>query len=181
LGAKAFEQAAGFLRIRAAKNPLDNTGVHPESYHIVEEMAKDLCCTVSDLIVNPFLRKNIDLQKYVTKTVGIPTLKDIIKELDKPGLDPRGEAKSFSFTPGINSISDLHEGMIVSGIITNITNFGAFTDIGIKENGLIHLSQMANRYIKNPNEVLKLNQTVEARVMSVDIQRKRIQLSLKDL
>jgi uncharacterized protein len=181
LGAKAFEQAAGFLRIRAAKNPLDNTGVHPESYHIVEEMAKDLRCTVSDLIVNPFLRKNIDLQKYVTKTVGIPTLKDIIKELDKPGLDPRGEAKSFSFTPGINSISDLHEGMIVSGIITNITNFGAFTDIGIKENGLIHLSQMANRYIKNPNEVLKLNQTVEARVMSVDIQRKRIQLSLKDL
>jgi uncharacterized protein len=181
LGDKAFEQAAGFLRIRDAKNPLDNTGVHPESYHIVEQMAKDLRCTVKDLIVNPFLRQKMDLQKYVTKTVGMPTLKDIIKELDKPGLDPRGEAKSFSFTPGINSISDLHEGMIVNGIITNVTNFGAFTDIGIKENGLIHVSQMANRFIKNPNEVLKLNQMVEARVMSVDVQRKRIQLSLKDV
>lgn len=181
LGDKAFEQAAGFLRIRDAKNPLDNTSVHPESYHIVEQMAKDLHCTVKDLIINPFIRKHIDLQKYVTKTVGIPTLKDIIKELDKPGLDPRGKAKSFSFTPGIQTINDLHEGMIVNGIITNITNFGAFTDIGIKENGLIHLSQMANRFIKNPNEVLKLNQTVEARVMSVDIKRKRIQLSLKDL
>lgn len=181
LGNKAFEQAAGFLRIRDAKNPLDNTGVHPESYHIVEQMAKDLRCTVKDLIVNPFIRKHIDLKKYVTKTVGMPTLKDIIKELDKPGLDPRGKAKSFSFTPGIRTIEDLREGMIVNGIITNITNFGAFTDIGIKENGLIHLSQMANRYIKNPNEVLKLNQTVEARIMSVDIKRKRIQLSLKDL
>lgn len=181
LGNKAFEQAAGFLRIRDAKNPLDNTGVHPESYHIVEQMAKDLRCTVKDLIVNPFIRKHIDLKKYVTKTVGMPTLKDIIKELDKPGLDPRGKAKSFSFTPGIRTIEDLREGMIVNGIVTNITNFGAFTDIGIKENGLIHLSQMANRYIKNPNEVLKLNQTVEARIMSVDIKRKRIQLSLKDL
>ena len=181
LGNKAFEQSAGFLRIREAKNPLDNTGVHPESYPIVEQMAKDLKCTVNDLIKNPFVRKHITLQNYVTKTVGMPTLKDIIKELDKPGLDPRGKAKSFSFTPGINSIADLHEGIIVNGIITNITNFGAFTDIGIKENGLIHLSQMANRYIKNPNEVVKLNQTVEARVMSVDIKRKRIQLSLKDV
>jgi protein Tex len=179
LGDKAFEQAAGFLRIRDADNPLDNTAVHPESYHIVEQMAKDLHCTVQDLIINPFVRKHIDLQKYVTKTIGMPTLKDIIKELDKPGLDPRGKAKAFAFTPGINSISDLHEGMIVNGIITNITNFGAFTDIGIKENGLIHLSQMANRFIKNPNEVLKLNQTVEARVISIDLQRKRIQLSLK--
>lgn len=181
LGDKAFEQSAGFLRIREAKNPLDNTGVHPESYHIVEQMAKDLKCTVNDLIKNPFLRKHINLSKYVTKTVGMPTLKDILKELDKPGLDPRGKAKSFSFSPGINSIEDLHEGMLVNGIITNITNFGAFTDIGIKENGLIHVSEMANRFIKNPNEVVKLNQTVEARVISVDVKRKRIQLSLKDV
>ena len=179
LGDKAYEQAAGFLRIRAAKNPLDNTSVHPESYHIVEQMAKDNRTTIAELIANPFLRKQIDLHKYVTTIVGLPTLKDILKELDKPGLDPRGKAKSFSFTPGIHSISDLHEGMMVNGIITNITNFGAFTDIGIKENGLIHLSQMANRFIKNPNEVLKLNQTVEARIISIDIQRKRIQLSLK--
>lgn len=181
LGEKAYEQAAGFLRIREAKNPLDNTGVHPESYHIVEQMAADLRCTIHDLINNPFLRKQIDLQKYISKTVGIPTLQDILKELDKPGLDPRGKAKSFSFTSGIHSIEDLHEGMIVNGIITNITNFGAFTDIGIKENGLIHVSQMANRFIKNPNEVVKLNQTVEARVMSVDLKRKRIQLSLRDI
>lgn len=181
LGEKAYEQAAGFLRIREAKNPLDNTGVHPESYHIVEQMAADLRCTIHDLINNPFLRKQIDLQKYISKTVGMPTLQDILKELDKPGLDPRGKAKSFSFTSGIHSIEDLHEGMIVNGIITNITNFGAFTDIGIKENGLIHVSQMANRFIKNPNEVVKLNQTVEARVMSVDLKRKRIQLSLRDI
>ncbi len=181
LGDKAFEQSAGFLRIRDAKNPLDNTGVHPESYHIVEQMAKDLHCTIKDLIANPFLRKNINLDKYVTKTVGMPTLKDILKELDKPGLDPRGKAKAFTFTPGIFTIDDLNEGMLVNGIITNITNFGAFTDIGIKENGLIHLSEMANRFVKNPNEVLKLNQTVEARVISVDKQRKRIQLSLKDI
>ena len=181
LGEKAYEQAAGFLRIREAKNPLDNTGVHPESYHIVEQMAADLRCTIHDLINNPFLRKQIDLQKYISKTVGMPTLQDILKELDKPGLDPRGKAKSFSFTSGIHSIEDLHEGMIVNGIITNITNFGAFTDIGIKENGLIHVSQMANRFIKNPNEVVKLNQTVEARVMSVDLKRKRIQLSLRNI
>lgn len=181
LGEKAYEQSAGFLRIREAKNPLDNTGVHPESYHIVEQMSVDLRCSISDLINNPFLRKQINLQKYISKNVGMPTLQDIMKELDKPGLDPRGKAKSFSFTPGIHTIEDLYEGMIVNGIITNITNFGAFTDIGIKENGLIHVSQMANRFIKNPNEVVKLNQTVEARVMSVDLKRKRIQLSLRDI
>ncbi len=144
-------------------------------------MSVDLRCSISDLINNPFLRKQINLQKYISEYVGMPTLQDIMKELDKPGLDPRGKAKSFSFTPGIHTIEDLYEGMIVNGIITNITNFGAFTDIGIKENGLIHVSQMANRFIKNPNEVVKLNQTVEARVMSVDLKRKRIQLSLRDI
>ena len=181
MGDKAFEQSAGFLRIRDGKNPLDNTAVHPEAYHIVKQMAKDLNCSVSDLIKNPLLRKNIQLRKYITPTIGLPTLEDIMKELNKPGLDPRGEAQSFHFTEGINTIGDVKTGMVINGIVTNITKFGAFVDIGVKESGLIHVSQMANRYISDPLEVVKLNQHVEARVMSVDLARKRIQLSLKDL
>jgi uncharacterized protein len=180
MGDKAFEQAAGFLRIRDAKNPLDNTAVHPESYHIVEQMAKDLNASVEELIKNPFLRKQINLQKYVTKEVGLPTLKDILKELEKPGLDPRGKAKTFEFA-NIRSIDDLYEGMVVPGIVNNITNFGAFVDIGIKESGLVHISQLANRFVKNPNDVVQLNQKVQVKVMSIDLGRKRIQLSMKEV
>ncbi|MEM6379033.1 MAG: Tex family protein [Bacteroidota bacterium] len=180
MGAKAYEQAAGFLRIRAAKNPLDNTAVHPESYHIVELMAKDLQCSVQELIEDSRLHKQIKLQRYVTDQVGLPTLKDILKELEKPGLDPRGKAKTFEFAP-IKSISDLSTGMIVPGIVNNITNFGAFVDIGIKESGLVHISQLANRFVKNPNDVVKLNQKVMVKVMEVDIARKRIQLSMKEV
>lgn len=179
MGDKSFEQSAGFLRIRDGKHPLDNTAVHPESYHIVEQMAKDQRATVQELIQNKNLRQRIRLERYVSKAVGLPTLQDIIKELDKPGLDPRGKAKTFQFTPGLQTIEDVREGMIVNGIITNITKFGAFVDIGVKESGLIHVSQMANRFVKDPLEVVKLNQVVEARVMSVDVSRKRIQLSLK--
>lgn len=180
MGEKAFEQSAGFLRIRDAQNPLDNTAVHPESYHIVVQMAKDLNASVAELIKNPFLRKQINLQKYVTKEVGLPTLKDILKELEKPGLDPRGEAKTFEFA-NIRTINDLYEGMVVPGIVNNITNFGAFVDIGIKESGLVHISQLANRFVKNPNDVVQLNQKVQVKVMSIDLDRKRIQLSMKEV
>lgn len=180
MGAKAYEQAAGFLRIRAAKNPLDNTAVHPESYHIVEQMAKDLQCSVQELIQKAELRKQIQLRQYVTENVGLPTLKDILKELEKPGLDPRGKAKTFEFAP-IKSIADLNTGMVVPGIVNNITNFGAFVDIGIKESGLVHISQLANRFVKNPNEVVQLNQKVMVKVMEVDLGRKRIQLSMKEV
>lgn len=180
MGAKGFEQAAGFLRIRTAKNPLDNTAVHPESYHIVKQMAKDMGCTVQALIDDADLRKKINLQQYVTDKVGLPTLNDIMKELAKPGLDPRGQAKTFEFA-NIKTIQDLHEGMVVPGIVTNITNFGAFVDIGIKENGLVHVSQITNRFIKSPAEVLSLQQQVEAKVMSVDVKRGRVQLSMKEV
>lgn len=181
LGDKAFEQCAGFLRIRGGRHPLDNTAVHPESYHIVERMAKDLGCTIEDLIENAALRKKINLQRYVSETVGLPTLNDIMQELAKPGLDPRGEAKAFSFDKNVKSIEDLHEGMVLPGIINNITNFGAFVDIGIKEGGLVHISQLANRFVKNPADVVSLHQQVMVRVVSVDIKRKRVQLSMKDV
>lgn len=180
MGEKAYEQCAGFLRVRAAKNPLDNTGVHPESYSIVKQMAGDLGCTVADLIQKASLRERIDLKRYVTDTVGLPTLKDIVSELAKPGLDPRGTAKSFEFA-NIKSIEDLQVGMVVPGIVNNITNFGAFVDIGIKESGLVHVSQLANRFVKNPLDVVSLQQQVSVRVMDVDIKRKRIQLSMKDV
>lgn len=179
MGAKTFEQAAGFLRIREGEHPLDNTAVHPESYHIVEQMAQDQRCTVQDLIRNPLLRKHIDLRRYVTDSIGLPTLNDILQELAKPGLDPRGEAKAFQFTEGIESIHDLREGMRVNGIVVNITKFGAFVDIGVKESGLVHVSQMANRFVKDPMEVVKLQQAVTATVIGIDLDRKRIQLSLK--
>ncbi len=180
LGDKAFEQCAGFLRIRESSNPLDNSAVHPESYPIVESMAKDLGVKIADLIQNKSLRQQIKLEKYVTPKVGLPTLTDILKELDKPGLDPRGEAKSFSFG-NVHKIEDLTVGMVLPGIVTNITAFGAFVDIGVKQDGLVHISQMSNRFIKNPNEVVKLRQEVEVKVMEVDAARKRVTLSMKDV
>ena len=180
LGEKAFEQCAGFLRIRESNNPLDNSAVHPESYPIVESMAKDLGVKIADLILNKSLRQQIKLDKYVTPKVGLPTLTDILKELDKPGLDPRGEAKSFSFG-NVHKIEDLTVGMVLPGIVTNITAFGAFVDIGVKQDGLVHISQMSNRFIKNPNEAVKLRQEVEVKVMEVDAARKRITLSMKDV
>ena len=160
MGAKAFEQCAGFLRIPGAKNPLDNTAVHPESYHIVEQMAK------------------INISAYITPTVGLPTLQDILQELDKPGRDPRKAIKVFEFDKNVRTIADLREGMILPGIVGNITNFGAFVDIGIKENGLVHLSQLAERFISDPTEVVSIHQHVMVRVMNVDYDRKRIQLSM---
>jgi len=181
LGGKAFEQSAGFLRIRDGKHPLDNTAVHPESYHIVEKMATDLGVTIDDLIRRTDLRKSINLKNYVTDKIGLPTLNDIMAELAKPGLDPRGEARTFEFAKNVNTIDDLQEGMIVPGIITNITNFGAFVDIGIKENGLVHISQLANRFVKNPADVVSLNQEVTVKVMQVDRQRGRVQLSMKEV
>ncbi|MBQ8674214.1 MAG: RNA-binding transcriptional accessory protein [Bacteroides sp.] len=181
MGAKAFEQCAGFLRIPGAKNPLDNTAVHPESYPIVEQMAKDLGCDISQLLASKELRLKIQPERYLTERIGMPTLKDILQELEKPGRDPRGPIKVFEFDKNIRTIDDLCPGMELPGIVTNITNFGAFTDIGIKENGLIHLSQMADRYITDPNEVVSIHQHVRVKVLSVDKERKRIQLTMKGL
>lgn len=178
MGAKAFEQCAGFLRIEGAKNPLDNTAVHPESYHIVEEMAKDLGCSVAELTARKELRLKIQLERYLSPTVGMPTLKDILQELDKPGRDPRGQIKVFEFDKNVRTIDDLRIGMELPGIVGNITNFGAFVDIGIKENGLVHLSQLAQRYVSDPNEIVSIHQHVRVRVLSVDAERKRIQLSM---
>ena len=178
MGAKAFEQCDGFLRIPGAKNPLDNTAVHPESYHIVEQMAKDLKCTVNELIADKELRRKINISNYVTPIVGLPTLQDIMQELEKPGRDPRKTIKVFEFDKNVRTIADLREGMILPGIVGNITNFGAFVDIGIKENGLVHLSQLAERYISDPTEIVSIHQHVMVRVMNVDTDRKRIQLSM---
>ncbi len=178
LGVKAFEQAAGFLRIKEAQNPLDDTAVHPESYDLVITMAKDNGVSINELIANKEIRKKIDLKKYVTESKGLLTLKDIMNELDKPGLDPRGEAKAFSFADGITTIDDLREGMSLPGIVTNMTNFGAFVDIGIKGDALLHISQITRKFIKSPAEVLKLQQTVEVKVMSIDYERKRVNLSM---
>ena len=181
MGAKAFEQCAGFLRIPDAKNPLDNTAVHPESYGIVEQMAKDLGCSVSQLIADKTLRQQIKPEKYITDTVGMPTLEDILQELEKPGRDPRGPIKVFEFDKNVRTIDDLRPGMELPGIVGNITNFGAFVDIGIKENGLVHLSQLADRYVSDPNEVVSIHQHVRVRVLGVDKERKRIQLSMKGM
>ena len=178
MGAKAFEQCAGFLRIPQAENPLDNTAVHPESYCIVEQMAKDLGCSVAELIASKELRLKIKPEKYLTPTVGMPTLKDILQELEKPGRDPRGPIKIFEFDKNVRTINDLREGMELPGIVGNITNFGAFVDIGIKENGLIHLSQLADRFVSDPNEIVSIHQHVRVRVLSVDMDRKRIALKL---
>lgn len=180
LGAKAFEQSAGFLRIPDAANPLDNSAVHPESYHIVTAMSKNLGQSVATLIKNPAARQQIDIKQYVTAQVGLPTLQDILQELAKPGLDPRGQAEVFAFDDTVRDISDLKPGMQLPGIVTNLAKFGAFVDIGIKENGLIHISQITNRFIKDPAEVLKLGQKVTVRVVEVDAARKRVQLSMKE-
>lgn len=179
MGEKAFEQCAGFLRISEAVNPLDNSAVHPESYYVVEQMAKDMKCTVKDLISNKDLKKSLDLNKYISDNIGLPTLQDIIEELDKPGRDPRQGIKVFEFDSTISTINDLREGMLLPGIVTNITNFGCFVDVGIKENGLVHISEMADKFISDPNEVVSLHQHVEVKVLSVDIQRKRVQLTMK--
>ena len=181
MGEKAFEQSAGFLRITSGKNPLDNSAVHPESYSIVEQMAKDLNCTVSELIANKELKKKLNLQKYVSATIGMPTLTDIMEELDKPGRDPRQTIKVFEFDPNVKKLEDLKEGMILPGIVTNITAFGCFVDVGIKENGLVHISEMAVRFITDPTQVVSKHQHVQARVKSVDLVRKRVQLSMKGL
>lgn len=181
MGAKAYEQCAGFLRIPQAKNPLDNSAVHPESYPIVEQMAKDLNCTVADLIKDKELRSKIDLKKYVTDTVGLPTLTDILQELDKPERDPRQKIQVFEFDKNVRTLDDLQEGMELPGIVTNITNFGCFVDIGIKENGLVHVSQLADRFVSNPADVVRIHQHVRVKVMSIDHERKRIQLTMKGL
>ncbi|MDP4203398.1 MAG: Tex family protein [Bacteroidota bacterium] len=179
MGAKTFEQAAGFLRVENVGNPLDNSAVHPESYPVVEQMAKDLQCTVADLIGNEELRKKVDVKKYVTEKIGLPTLVDIIEELAKPGRDPRQQLEAFAFDPTIKDIQDLKIGQVLPGVVTNITNFGAFVDIGIHENGLVHVSQIADRFVSNPAEVLSLHQHVTVRVLDVDLVRKRVSLSMK--
>ncbi len=180
LGQKAFEQSAGFLKIRNAKNPLDNSAVHPESYHIVRKMAKDVGISLDTLIADKDLQNKIDINKYITSKVGLPTLNDIKNELAKPGRDPRTKAKVFDFAEGLFKIEDVKPGMVVPGIVTNITNFGAFVDIGVKQDGLVHISQLANRFVSDPNEVVQLNQHVQVKVLEVDVARKRIQLSMKE-
>lgn len=180
LGPKAFEQSAGFLRIRDAANPLDESAVHPESYRIVEAMAKDLACSVKDLMKSEELRKRIDVKRYITDSAGLPTLNDILTELAKPGRDPRERFEPFSFVEGIEKIEDVKPGMKLPGIITNITAFGAFVDIGVHQDGLVHISHLSNRFVKNPNDIVKVHQKVNVTVLDVDVGRKRISLSMKD-
>jgi protein Tex len=179
LGEKAFEQCAGFLRIRDSKNPLDASAVHPERYELVEKFAKDLGCTVKDLMTSAELRKKLELKKYVTDTVGLPTLTDILTELEKPGRDPREKFELFSFEEGVHEIKDLKIGMVLPGIVTNVTAFGAFVDIGVHQDGLVHISHLSDRFIKDPNELIAVQQKVKVTVLEVDIPRKRIALSLK--
>lgn len=181
LGAKAFEQCAGFLRIPDSENLLDNTAVHPESYHIVEKMAKDLNCSIKDLIADKSLRDKIDVTKYTSESTGLATLSDIMDELEKPGRDPREKVQVFEFSPSVKTIDDLREGMTLPGIVTNITNFGCFVDVGIKENGLVHISELADRFVSNPADVVSLHQYVMVKVLSVDTERKRIQLSMRNI
>lgn len=181
MGSKAFEQCAGFLRIPQAENPLDNSAVHPESYAIVERMAKDLHCTVADLIRDKGLRERIRIEDYVSDTVGIPTLTDIMQELDKPGRDPRQKIQVFEFDKNVRTIDDLQEGMELPGIVTNITNFGCFVDIGIKENGLVHISQLSDQFVSDPTSVVSIHQHVRVKVLSIDRERKRIQLTMKGM
>lgn len=181
LGPSAFEQCAGFLRIPGARNPLDNSAVHPESYHIVEQMAKDNHCTVAQLIGDAAKRKAVDIKKYVTDTVGMPTLTDIIAELEKPGRDPREQIEEFEFDKNVTSVDDLVAGMVLPGIVTNITNFGAFVDVGVHQDGLVHVSQLADRYVADPTQVVKLHQHVKVRVVEIDRKRNRISLSMKKL
>lgn len=181
MGEKAFEQSAGFLRIPDGKNPLDNSAVHPESYPIVERMAKDLKCSVADLITDKALKKKLKLADYLTDKVGMPTLLDIMEELDKPGRDPRQTIQVFAFDPTVKTIEDLKEGQVLPGIVTNITNFGCFVDVGIKENGLVHISELADRFVSDPTQVVSIHQHVKVKVLSVDLSRKRVQLSMKGI
>jgi protein Tex len=180
MGAKAFEQSAGFLRIRNADNPLDSSAVHPESYHIVEKMSADIGCDIRELITNETKRKEIKLEKYITSSTGLPTLKDIMEELARPGRDPRSKIQVFSFAD-IHAMEDLVPGMIVPGIVTNVTKFGAFVDIGIKQDGLVHISNMSNTYVSDPSKVVKLHQHIMVKILDVDVDRKRIQLSMKGI
>ena len=179
LGPKAFEQAAGFLRIRDGRNPLDSSAVHPESYGIVDRMSADLGCKVADLLKSELLRKEIDLKKYVDEKVGLPTLRDIMAELAKPGRDPREAFEVFAFAEGIEKMDDLRVGMRLPGIVTNVTAFGAFVDVGVHQDGLVHVSQLADRFVRDPAEVVKVQQQVQVTVIGVDIPRKRISLSMK--
>ena len=181
LGPAAFQQCAGFLRIPDSKNPLDNSAVHPESYHVVEQMAKDCNCSVVDLIGNKEKQEKIDIKQYITAEVGLPTLQDIMKELEKPGRDPRQQIEAFEFEHSVQSVEDLREGMELPGIVTNITNFGAFVDIGVHQDGLVHVSQMANRFVSDPTQVVRLHQHVRVKVIAVDLRRQRISLSMKGL
>ena len=178
MGAKAFEQCAGFLRIPDAKNPLDNSAVHPESYAVVEHIAKDMKCSVEDLIKNKEIRSQIDIQKYVTDKVGLPTLTDIMEELEKPGRDPRQAIKVFEFDKNVKTIDDLKEGMVLPGIVTNITNFGCFVDVGIKENGLVHVSQLCRQFVSDPTTIVSIHQHVQVKVIGIDRERKRISMSM---
>ena len=181
LGPAAFQQCAGFLRIPDSKNPLDNSAVHPESYHVVEQMAKDCNCSVVDLIGNKEKQEKIDIKQYITAEVGLPTLQDIMKELEKPGRDPRQQIEAFEFEHSVQSVEDLREEMELPGIVTNITNFGAFVDIGVHQDGLVHVSQMANRFVSDPTQVVRLHQHVRVKVIAVDLRRQRISLSMKGL
>ena len=181
LGPVAYQQCAGFLRIPGGKNPLDNSAVHPESYEVVERMAKDQGCHVGDLISNPQLRQQVDIRRYVTDTIGIPTLTDIMQELEKPGRDPREQLEAFEFDPNVKEVDDLVEGMILPGVVTNITNFGAFVDIGVHQDGLVHVSQLANKFVKDPNDVIHLHQHVKVKVLQVDRRRNRISLTMKGI
>jgi uncharacterized protein len=178
LGPKAFEQAAGFLRIRGGKNPLDGSAVHPESYGVVEKMARDLGCTVMELMGSGELQEKIRLENYVTEKVGLPTLQDIMDELKKPGRDPRSMFKPFSFADNVAAMGDLKPGMRLPGIVTNVTRFGAFVDVGVHQDGLVHISQLADRYVKDPADVVQVGQQVEVVVLDVDVARKRISLSM---
>ena len=179
LGPKAFEQCAGFLRIEGAKNPLDNSAVHPERYAIVEQMAADTGSTIRDLIQNPDLRQSINPNRYISDTAGLPTLRDILAELAKPGRDPREQLSVFDYDARVRTVDDLQEGMLLNGVVTNVTAFGAFVDIGVKQDGLVHVSQLANHYVSDPKTVVKVYQKVKVKVLEVDKARKRIALSMK--
>lgn len=179
MGAKAFEQSAGFLRVCGGCQPLDNSAVHPERYPIVERMAKDVGCTVAQLMGDAGKRRSIDISRYVSDEVGLPTLQDIMSELEKPGLDPRGVAEQFSFDSSVKELEDVHVGMVLPGIVTNITNFGCFVDVGVHTQGLVHVSQLADRFVKDPNEVVVLHQHVTVKVMEVDLRRRRMSLTMR--
>jgi uncharacterized protein len=181
LGPKAFEQAAGFLRVSCSANPLDASAVHPERYALVEQMARDCGCTVAELVASEDQRRKLDLRKYLSDEVGLPTLKDILDELRRPGRDPRAHFEVFSFLEGVSELKHLSPGMLLPGLVTNVTNFGAFVDVGVHQDGLVHISQLADRFVKDPNTVVKVGQPVTVRVLEVDLKRSRISLTMRGL